>query len=313
MLWRALRPRRLTVESFEIGALGVCHAPTRRGVAGIGVGCADRCSAGLPMQAPRKAAQHDSGLSKSSRMLAFAQFQAFIRGMSVEMFWGPQFKGWFGELKTVIATRLFLSSSDYVDINDVTIRTRRGTTQIDHVIVSLYGVFVVETKDMSGWIFGSEDDPFWTKINRGNKLKFQNPLHQNEGHIRVLSNLTRISPEKMHSVVAFRGNCSLRTQMPPNVLTGGYITYVKSKRQVFFTKADVKRIVAAIETGMLPRTRATHLKHVDYLKQRFGSTTTCGRCGSPLVLRTAKSGSNAGNQFFGCSRFPSCRYVRKAE
>ncbi len=229
------------------------------------------------------------------------------------MFWGPKLTGWFGELKTAIAQNLFLSSSDYVDLNNVTIRTRRGTTQIDHVIVSRYGVFVVETKDMSGWIFGNEADPFWTKTNRGNKLRFQNPLHQNDGHIRALSDLARIPRERMHSVVIFRGNCSLRTEMPPNVLTGGYITYIKSKRQVLFTEADVKRIVAAIEAGMLPKTRATHLKHVDHLRQRFESTTTCGRCGNPLVLRTAKSGPNAGNQFFGCSRYPSCRYVRKAE
>ena len=233
--------------------------------------------------------------------------------MSVKMSFGPRFTGWFGELKTVIAQNLFLSSSDYVDINNVTIRTRRGTTQIDHVIVSRYGVFVVETKNMSGWIFGSEDAPFWTKINRGDKLRFQNPLHQNEGHIRALSNLARIPPETMHSVIVFQGDCSLKTQLPPNVLTGGYVTYVKSKRQVLFTKVEVKRIVAAIEAGMLPKTRATHLKHVDDLKQRFESTTICGRCGNPLVLRTAKSGNNAGKQFWGCSRFPSCRYVRNVE
>ena len=187
---------------------------------------------------------------------------------------GLQFTGWFGELKTVIAKKLFLRSSDYVDINNVTIRTRRGTTQIDHVIISRYGVFVVETKNMSGWIFGREDDPFWIKTNRGNKLKFQNPLHQNESHIRALSNVARIAPERMHSVVVFWGNCSLRTEMPPNVLTGGYITYVKSKRQVLFTEAEVKLIVAAIKAEMLPKTRATHLKHVDHLKHRFESTST---------------------------------------
>jgi len=225
---------------------------------------------------------------------------------------GLQFTGWFGELKTVIAKKLFLRSSDYVDINNVTIRTRRGTTQIDHVIISRYGVFVVETKNMSGWVFGSENDRFWIKTNRGNKLKFQNPLHQNESHIRALSSLARIPLERMHSVVVFRGNCSLRTEMPPNVLTGGYITYVKSKRQVLFTEAEVKLIVATIKAEMLPKTRATHLKHVDHLKQRFKSTTTCGRCGSPLVLRTARSGINAGNQFLGCSRYPLCRYVRSS-
>jgi hypothetical protein len=117
----------------------------------------------------------------------------------------------------------------------------------------------------------------------------------------------------MHSVVVFRGDCSLKTEVPANVLTSGYIGYVKSKTQVLFTDAEVKRIVEVIKAGMLPKTRATHLKHVDDLKQRFDSTTTCARCGNPLVLRTARSGSNAGKQFWGCSRFPSCRYVRNAE
>ena len=36
----------------------------------------------------------------------------------------------------------------------------------------------------------------------------------------------------------------------------------------------------------------------------------CPRCGSMLVLRTAKKGTNAGKQFWGCSAFPKCRYVK---
>ena len=120
-----------------------------------------------------------AGRNRGNRPTALTGWAwAYGKRVVVEMSLGLQFTGWFGELKTVIAKKLFLRSSDYVDINNVTIRTRRGTTQIDHVIISRYGVFVVETKNMSGWIFGSENDPFWIKTNRGNKLKFQNPLHQ---------------------------------------------------------------------------------------------------------------------------------------
>ncbi len=39
----------------------------------------------------------------------------------------------------------------------------------------------------------------------------------------------------------------------------------------------------------------------------------CPKCGSPLVLRKAKKGANAGNQFYGCSNFPHCRYIRSLE
>lgn len=219
--------------------------------------------------------------------------------------------GRLGELETAAATRLQLCSSDYTAINDITITTRRGTTQIDHVIVSRYGVFVVEAKNMNGWIFGTEDARQWTKLNRGHKLQFQNPLQQNAGHIKALSNAARIPPEKMHSVVVFRGDCNLKTPMPPNVLTGGHISYVKSKSEVVFTDDEVKRIVATIQTVMLPQTDETREQHVVHLQQRFGSTTTCGQCGSPLVTRTTRTGRNAGRNFLGCSRYPSCRYIRQ--
>lgn len=32
----------------------------------------------------------------------------------------------------------------------------------------------------------------------------------------------------------------------------------------------------------------------------------CPKCGAPMVLRTARIGANAGNQFYGCSRYPDC-------
>lgn len=63
------------------------------------------------------------------------------------------FKGWIGEVQGTLAKKIFLDSQVYVDINNVTIPTPNGSTQIDHVIVSRYGVFVVETKNMDGWIF----------------------------------------------------------------------------------------------------------------------------------------------------------------
>jgi len=32
----------------------------------------------------------------------------------------------------------------------------------------------------------------------------------------------------------------------------------------------------------------------------------CPKCGAPMVLRTARIGANARNQFYGCSRYPDC-------
>ena len=111
----------------------------------------------------------------------------------------------------------------------------------------------------------------------------------------------------------FWGNCEFKTPMPPNVMASGYVTYIKSKTDALFDDGDVPQIVSAIREGMLPKTWATRRQHVADLKERFDSTTTCPKCSSPLVLRTAKSGANAGSQFYGCSKYPACRYVGKVE
>lgn len=222
-------------------------------------------------------------------------------------------KGWMGEVQGTLAKKIFLDPKVYVDINNITIPTLNGTTQIDHVIVSRFGVFVVETKNMSGWIFGDEKNPQWTQSIFGKKYKFQNPLHQNYRHTKALSDFLGIDHSKFISMVMFWGECELKTPFPPNVMNRGYVSYIKSYTTVLFSDQDVQEIVTALRDGMLPKSWATRRQHVASLNERFSSTTTCPKCGNPLVLRKAKSGANAGSQFYGCSKYPVCRYVSKLE
>jgi len=220
-------------------------------------------------------------------------------------------KGWFGEVQGTLAKKLFLDADTYVDVNNVTIPVVNGTTQIDHIIVSRFGIFVIETKNIDGWIYGDEKSPQWTQNLFGKKVNFQNPLHQNYCHTRALSDFMGIEHEKFFSVVMFWGESKFKTPMPANVMDRGYTGYIKSKSQVLFSEAEVAEIVAAIKTGMLPKRWKTRREHVQKLYQRFSSTTECPKCGSALLLRTARSGKNSGGQFYGCSGFPKCRYVRR--
>lgn len=222
-------------------------------------------------------------------------------------------KGWAGEVQGTIAKKVFLDSQIYVDVNNVTIPTPNGTTQIDHVIVSRYGVFVVETKNMDGWIFGDEKNAQWTQSIFGKKYRFQNPLRQSYKHTKALSDFLGIDHERFFSLVMFWGDCEFKTPLPTNVMAKGYITYIKSHTVVLFTDQEVQDIATAIKEGMLPKSWATRRQHVADLKDRFTSTTVCPKCSSPLVLRTAKSGANAGSQFYGCTKYPACRYVGKVE
>lgn len=172
------------------------------------------------------------------------------------------FKGWTGEMQATIAHWLCLDSDTYININNVTIPTANGTTQIDHVIVSRYGVFVVETKNMDGWIFGDERSPQWTQGLFGRKFRFQNPLHQNLRHTRALSEFLGIEHEKFISVVMFWGDCEFKTPLPRNVMSRSYTGFIKSHTTVLFSDEEVQQIATAIKSGMLPRTWATRREHV---------------------------------------------------
>lgn len=84
----------------------------------------------------------------------------------------PWFKGKVGEFLVNASARLFLDKSRYHLIKNVTLPTPDGTTQIDHVLVSEFGVFVVETKNVKGWIFGGPKQRFWTQKIYENRDRF---------------------------------------------------------------------------------------------------------------------------------------------
>jgi hypothetical protein len=168
----------------------------------------------------------------------------------------PTIKGWFGELQVRLAAKLLLDKNTYHAIHNVMLRTPDGTTQIDHIFVSPYGLFVIETKNYSGWIFGDQNQPSWTQKIYRSTHKFQNPIRQNYKHVKALEALLDIPVEKIHSVIVFVGNSTFKTSMPDNVTyAGGYIRYIKSKQDVVFTPSEMSAIVTSIESGRLVSNR----------------------------------------------------------
>ncbi len=220
------------------------------------------------------------------------------------------FKGILGEALVRFAAKLALPAKTYHGIHDVTLPTPDGTTQIDHIFVSRFGIFVVETKNMKGWIIGSEKQPQWTQKRFKKSFKFQNPLRQNYKHVKTLEAALDVPPEVIQSVVVFSGESTFKSPMPVNVTRGvGYIRYIKSFREPVLPDSEVHQVVAQIQSGRLEPSRETNRKHVQQLKSRSNpqSERKCPDCGSDMVLRMAKRGPNAGNQFWGCSAYPKCK------
>ncbi|OAI03579.1 nuclease [Methylomonas methanica] len=231
----------------------------------------------------------------------------------------PFMKGVIGEALVNLAANLFLDKQFYKLFKNVTLPTEDGgTTQIDHVIVSRYGVFVIETKNMKGWIFGSANQKTWTQKIYRHTNQFQNPLHQNYKHTQTLQSALNLEPDKLFSLVVFIGDSEFKTPMPENVVyAGGYIRFIKSKRQAILADSEVANICRALESGRLKPSIKTHVDHVRHVKtiveqKQKLAENACPKCGRPMVLRIAKSGEKQGNQFWGCSGFPRCRAVRPA-
>ena len=175
------------------------------------------------------------------------------------------FKGWFGEKMTAVGMFLSLDKSTYRRFHDVIINAPDGTTQIDHVIISPYGIFVLETKNMKGWIFGSEKGAKWTQSLYKQKHTFQNPLRQNYRHTKCLSEFLELPHEIMHSIVFFIGECKLKSRLPGNVMTSGVASYIKGFKDVILTDqqiSDAFTKINALKNDKSLNNRA-HLKSLE--------------------------------------------------
>jgi restriction system protein len=245
-------------------------------------------------------------------------------------FKSPSGKGLSGEICVNLAVRMRLDASVYHLIKNVTLPIEDGTTQIDHIIVSEFGIFVIETKNYAGWIFGSAHQKMWTQKFPRSSHQFQNPLHQNYKHVCTLGELLGVDSEVIHSLIVFVGDSVFKTPMPENVTqSSGCIRFIKSKFESILSAEQVATIVAQIESGRLKHSFKTSREHAHHVHAIVAKKTKCirpvasnakielvceggkcPRCGGVLILRIMKAGPKAGSTFIGCSGFPSCRFTR---
>jgi len=220
------------------------------------------------------------------------------------------YKGQVGERKVRNKIESLISSNnEYYSLHDLTLPTPDGTTQIDHVLISTYGIFVIETKNYKGWIFGSENQKQWTQTLYKKKYRFQNPLRQNYKHIKAVQNLLNVNMKSIISVVVFVGDSKFKTEMPYNVMAlRDFLPFLRSHTQQIISSKNVERLFRILSNPEqnTPANQSDHVANVEQNKQN----PLCPRCGKSMVLRTARKGSGAGTEFWGCSGFPSCKATK---
>ena len=215
-----------------------------------------------------------------------------------------------------------------------------GTSEVDVVFITQKGIFVIESKNYSGWIFGDEKSRNWTAMlpNR-QKNQFYNPIMQNKTHLKWMQSCVG-NDIPLFSLIVFSERCELKKvtvtsadvkvikrdqtyavvkkiwDSNPDAVPEEKLEEIYNKLQVY-TKVDAATKAAHI-ANIEEKYKNTEKKETSIQKDvaadadnviNVPSQKICPRCGNKLVLRMANKGANAGKQFYGCSAFPKCRYT----
>ena len=213
------------------------------------------------------------------------------------------------------------------------------TVEIDALFITPVGFFVIESKNMSGYIFGSEKNRNWTETlfagkdflggKQVEKHHFYNPVLQNKAHINALRSYLE-KDVKCISIIVFSGMCELKKiNVTSEDTTVCYINQLEKNIGKYWNELPgiySPEEIDRFNSLLYPLTKAdeeTKAKHkIEVYEKRHGiciekeekneteEAPKCPWCGGKLVVRTAKHGPTAGNQFYGCSNFPECRYTR---
>ena len=161
---------------------------------------------------------------------------------------------------------------DYHLMNHVTLKMADGTTQVDHILVSRFGVFVIETKDYKGWIFADPTQAKWTQVLFELRFKFQNPIFQNIRHVRAVQGLLDFLPsDAVKSVVVFTGEATFKTEIPDGVVNvSGLIDYLRAHAVQVMSLNRMQFCVGRLETARLAISGQTDVEHVESLERRHG-------------------------------------------
>lgn len=153
----------------------------------------------------------------------------------------PKIKGHIGEAR--VDSILGGSFENEKLFKDILIKTESGTSQIDHLLILKTGVFVIETKNYTGWIYGSEKAKKWTQtFPNGEKYSFQNPLHQNYGHIQRLKEIEGLENLKYISLVLFSPEATLKRPISNVMSFAQAPSWIHSHNEIIYTEADVYKI-----------------------------------------------------------------------
>ena len=218
--------------------------------------------------------------------------------------------GQFGEFATEYALTNKNLDGELVVLKNIYVPTQGKTTEIDLLMIHEKGIFVFESKNYSGWIFGSADQLNWTQsLQNGDKNKFYNPIRQNRTHIKALAAFLEKPVSEFVSYIVFSQRCTLK-KVPadtsdviivrrPDMLKKLKATLKTTPTKYTFN--DIQDIAKKLQP-LTNKDDAEKQQHIINIQNK------CPFCGGELTLRNGKYG-----RFWGCSNYPKCKFTRPEE
>ena len=222
-------------------------------------------------------------------------------------FFYKKFRGYMGEFWVKLELKK-LHKSEYIILNNIVIKTKENTHQIDHIVLSKFGIFVIEMKNYYGLITGSEYSNNWIQYLGKNKYYFYNPIRQNYGHIKALEEVLGLDANIFISIICISNQARLSVQAR-NVVNIDYLNDLIKEYKKVVVKEDLMRIKERLEKSNIRniKIRRHHTKEIKkYIsnEQKKINNMICPKCNGKLVERSGKYG-----KFIGCSNYPKCKYT----
>lgn len=182
-------------------------------------------------------------------------------------------KGKDGEARVAKSlSKSFGKNLGYVVLNDVLLKEGNDSTQIDHIIFSVYGIFVVETKNYNGYIYGDEDEKTWTQHFKKKKFTFQNPHRQNYKHLKFLSEILGIEMNKMLSLVVFVGDAKFKNNGKKRTFknTRDLNNFIKKHKLKKFMRQHIFSMSDQVKARNLNKIKKEEKAHIKRIQKRIG-------------------------------------------
>ena len=181
-----------------------------------------------------------------------------------------------------------------------------NSCQIDHVVINAFGVFVIETKNYSGTIYGDETQLNWTQVLAYGKEKhtFYNPVKQNATHIFRLKQILGNVP--FRSVIVFVQNNTENVRSDKVVPLNKLHSYISCGNKVL-TPTQIEELALKLKQHDKKDyvSEATHVQKIAEQQSKI-EHNICPRCNAKLVVRQGKYG-----KFWGCPNYPKCKFTKK--